>query len=100
MLQSAWLFVGVVAVLATIAAPVTPDDDLSIVIGVLGFIAWVMLAYGALDVQVASNGVTLAFSMPAVTIFCVLASLIPGWVALTGPFDVVRQWVSASPDDL
>lgn len=91
MLESAWLFVGVVAVLSTAGALLTSDDGMAILLGVTGFGTWGMAAYGALDVTVVSNGSRVAETMPEVTILCAGLSLIPLYIALTGPVDIVRR---------
>jgi len=91
MLESAWLFLGVTALLTTGAAVLTSDDALAIVMGGLGFITWGVVAYGALDVETVSNGTTLGFTMPPVALVAVVLSLLPLYIALTGPLALVNR---------
>lgn len=100
MLVHAWLLVAGMGALFTLAAMLTPDDGWAIVTGAAGFVAWGIAAYGSLEVEIASEGVTIGFSMPAVTLFCTIMALIPGYVALTGPTDIVRRYRNARPEDL
>lgn len=100
MLQSAWLGIGIVALCATAVALSTKtkgavlfpnDDGIAIYSGVVGFIAWSFVAYGALDLQVVGDSTVHSFSMPSVTIFAVMMAVVPGFIALTGPVDIVRR---------
>lgn len=89
MLQSAWLFVGLVAILATIGALLTDDDGIAIITGALGFVTWGIFAYGALNVEVAEAPEP--YVMPEVTILAVALALIPGYIALTGPVEIISR---------
>lgn len=91
MIWIAWLFLGSVAVLTTGAALLTTDDGLAILLGVAGFGAWGMTAYGSLDMQLLSGGSEFTYQMPAVTIVCAGLSLIPLYIALTGPTEIVNR---------
>lgn len=100
MLQSAWLFIGGLAVLTSAAAMLTQDDGQAIVVGVLGFISWGVFAYGSLDVRVVGDSVTYSFGEPAITVLAVAFSLLPAYVALTGPTELVGRARDADPQDL
>lgn len=100
MLESAWLFVGGVAVVATAGALLTPDDVLAIITGVAGTVAWLIFAYGSLDVRVIGDSVTYSFTMPSVTLFAVMMAIPPAYVMLTGPFEAVARVRSPSPDEV
>jgi len=110
MLQLTFLFVGVTAILATgvalstqtQAAALFPNDDgIAIISGVVGFIAWGFFAYGALNVEVVTDsGTTVATSMPAVTYFAVALALIPGYIALTGPVNIINRARDTSAKDV
>jgi hypothetical protein len=91
MLESAWLFIGVTALLTTGGAVLTNDDALAIVMGGLGFINWGLVAYGAFDVRTVSSGVTIQFTMAPVALFAVVMSLLPLYIALTGPLALVNR---------
>lgn len=109
MLQLTFLFVGVTAVLATgvalstqtEAAALFPNDDgIAIMSGVVGFLAWGFFAFGALNVEVVSNGSVVSTSMPQVTYFSIAMAVIPGYVALTGPVQIVRRARNTSAKDV
>lgn len=91
MLESAWLFVGCVAILATAAAVLTNDDGVAIVAGVLGFVTWGVWTYGSLDVRAVGDSVTYTFSMPSLTILGIAFALIPAYIALTGPTEIINR---------
>lgn len=100
MLQSAWLMITFVALCSTAVAVSTKtkgaalfpnDDGVAIYSGVVGFIAWGFVAYGSLDLTVVGDSVVHSFSMPEVTIFAVMMAIVPGFIALTGPVDIVRR---------
>ena len=100
MLLSVWLFIGVIAIGATAIALSTqsegarlwPNDDaVAIISGVVGFSAWGVWTYGSLNIEVAGDAVVYTFSSPAITYFGIALSLIPGYIALTGPVNIVRR---------
>lgn len=94
MLQSAWLLLGLLGAGATaLAALRERDDGLMLVFGAVGFVAWGLFAYGALEVEVVGDAVTYSFSMPAVAMFGVLAALVPGYLVLVGPAELVSDRV-------
>lgn len=104
MLESAYLFVGFVAVLTTVLAASTQTrlaagygdyaDPAAMVAGLLGTISWWMLAYGSLNVEVVGDSVTYTFSMAPITVWCLAFSIVPLIIALTGPLEVVKGAVS------
>lgn len=100
MLMQGWLFIGVVAIAATgvaistqtEAVRVYPNDDgVAIISGIIGFLAWGFWTYGALDVEVVTGGQTSEFVMPELALFGVAMAIIPGFIALTGPVNIVRR---------
>lgn len=102
MLQSAWLFIGLIAILTTGIAVSTrtrfvgvyeQSNSVAITSGIAGFISWMYLAYGSLDVVIVGDSVTYSFSMPAVTIFAIMMGIIPGLIALTGPANLIESRV-------
>lgn len=104
MLESAWLFIGAVAILTTAGSIAALDiyskDTLALVLGVAGVGAWLMLAYGSLDVRVVGDSVTYSFTMPAVTLFCGAMALVPAFIALTAPVELVARARDTVPKDL
>lgn len=110
MLQSAWLFIGVVSILATGVALLTKtqgaalipnDDGMAIFAGVVGFVSWGIWSYGALDLEtVTDSGTVVSHSMPAVTYLGVALALIPAYIALTGPVDIIRRSKNPTTDDI
>lgn len=109
MLESAWLFIGVVALCSTAvavstktqAAALFPNDDgVAIMSGITGVIAWGVWTYGALDVSVAADGTIHTFSMPSVAYFGVAMALIPAYIALTGPADIINRYRNADATDV
>jgi len=91
MLFGAWLFVGVIALLATGAAVSTRDNAKAIMAGIAGALAWGYWAFGALDLRVVRDSTTYQYSQPELTILGVALALVPLFVALTGPFEVVGR---------
>lgn len=100
MLQSAWLFIGTLAIITTTGALLVQDDAMAIILGVAGFLTWGFFAYGALDVRVSTEAVTYSYSLPSVTILAVGFAIIPGFIALTGPTELVGRAREARPEDL
>lgn len=98
MLESAWLFVGFVALLASGLALATSDDAVGIVAGTIGLLSWVLWAYGSLNVESADGSG--AFSMPALTLLGLAFAIVPAYIALTGPVEVVGRARNAGTDDL
>jgi len=100
LLESAWLFIGFVALCVTGVAVLTQtrgvalipqDDAVAIVSGTVGFVSWAIWAYGAFDVRVVGDSVTYSFTMSPVAIFGVMMALIPAYVALTGPAEIIAS---------
>lgn len=108
-LESAWLFVGTVAfvwTLTTVAIAVYADsaddtgDSLATLAGAIGTVSWGVWTFGTLDVRVVSEGVTMSFTMPAVTVLGIAFALIPFYIFLTGPIDMIRGVRSPSVDEI
>lgn len=100
MLESGWLFTGVVAILATGVALSTQtetvaksgqSDGIAIMSGIAGFVSWGVWSFGTLDVTVVGDSVTYSFSLPSLTMLGVMLALVPGYIALTGPADIIAR---------
>jgi hypothetical protein len=101
MLLAVWLFVGLVATLATGLALLTDDDGIAIFAGALGFVSWGTWTYGAFDIERPIEGATeLTFSEPAVAILGIGLALIPGFIALTGPVEIISRYRDPDLDDI
>lgn len=100
MLESGWLFTGLLALLTTIAAVTTTDDAIAIMAGVLGFISWGVWTFGALNIEVTEGSTPIVVSNPELAILGIAFSLVPAYIALTGPVDVVRRARDPSTEDL
>lgn len=97
MLESSWLFVGAIAFIMTLvtlgaAAFENPGDDvLTMITGTVGFVSWGVWTFGTLDITVISQGTELSFSQPELTFLGIVMALVPGYLALTGPFELVKR---------
>lgn len=100
MLESAWLYVGRIAFLWTIltvagAVYVKPDDhtgdSLATVAGVVGFVLWGVWTFGALEIEVVDGGTTVSMTHPELAILGVALALVPGYIALTGPINLIGR---------
>jgi hypothetical protein len=109
MLESAWLFVGRIAfvwTLVTVGAAVYVDsrdesgDALATVAGALGVVMWGVWTYASLGIEVVDGGTTVTFEHPELTILGVAMALVPAYIALTGPIELVNRYRQAGPDDL
>lgn len=100
MLQSAFLFVGVVALLMSGVAILTPDEGIAIVSGVVGFIAWGLIAYGSFDIRVVGDSTVYSFTQPSVALFGIMMALIPGYIALTGPINIIQRAKDTQLDEV
>lgn len=109
MILSAWLFIGTIAFLWTLVTLLgavyfdsrDPDGDgLSIISGTIGFVLWGVWTYGTLEISVVSGGSELTFTHPSLTILGVAMALIPGYIALTGPIDLINRAREPRTDDI
>lgn len=100
MLESAWLFIGAIAfawtVLAVIAAAYLDStnaraDGVVSNAGVIGFILWGVWTFGALNIEVVDEGSTVTFTHPELAIAGVAMALIAGYLALTGPIELIGR---------
>jgi len=101
MLESGWLFTGALAVLATGAALLVSDDGLAIVTGTGGVVTWGVWTYGTINVEVVADSTTYTFAMPELTLLGIMMALLPAYIALTGPVELVaRASSSTRPEDV
>lgn len=109
MLESGWLFVGRVAFVWTLvtvlgAVLVEPTDKagdwLVTVGGGVGFVVWGVWTFGSLDVEVVSGGTVVTLAHPELTILGVVMAIIPGYLALTGPIEMISRARDTHMEDL
>jgi len=100
MLESAWLFIGLISLCVTGVAVLTQtqgaalipnDDGVAIMSGTVGFVSWAIWTYGAFNIEVVTDNGVEAFTSTPVAIFGVLMALIPAYVALTGPAEIIAS---------
>lgn len=102
MLESAWLFVGVLGAISSgISVMAQEDEDeLAMVFGTIGFVSWAIWSYGSLTVEVVGDGSVFEFAMPSLTFLGIAMALLPGYIALTGPIELIERHKSGDLDDL
>jgi len=101
MLESAWLFIGFVALCSTgvalstkteVAGLYGSDDGIAIFSGIVGFLSWGVWTYGTLNLTVITNsGDRITAPMPELAYFGVAMALIPAYIALTGPAETISS---------
>lgn len=99
MILAVLLFVGFVAILATAAALMTFDDGVAIMMGVTGFISWAIVSFGALNLQIVRDATVYQFEAYILTLFTAMLSLIPLYIALTGPMELIGSRVRGPRQD-
>lgn len=96
MLQLTYLFVGLIAAVATFQTIRTADDQVAIISGLIATMAWLLWAYSSLNVIVydgSSNPIAAAY--PSLAAFGVMMAIPNLYIALTGPLRIARD-----PNDL
>lgn len=101
MIESVFLFVGAIGIISTIAAVLTRDNAVAIMAGVLGFITWGLWAFGAFNIETVTNtGTIVTHSYAPLAYFGILLALVPGYIALTGPVDIINRARQPDAKDL
>lgn len=109
MLESAFLFVGAIAfawtlvtlLAATYATPAAgAGDGLATMAGVVGFVLWGVWTFGTLEIEVVADTTTYTFTHPELTFLGVALALVPGYIALTGPIELISRARNPSTDDI
>lgn len=110
MLESTWLFIGLMAVLTTAFAAMTQTrlalimdrygNQIAMIAGTLGAISWLMLAWGSLDIRVVGDAVTYSFTQPSVTAWCLMMAIFPAYCAWQGPFQALEEAARPDPKDV
>jgi len=108
MLESAWLFLGVLGTfwqllsLGSMAA-FSPEGDGSILqffTSVLAFICYGVFTYGSLNVVVVGDSVTYSFSMPSVTLVGLALTVSSLFLVLSEPINATGEYRGATQRDL
>jgi hypothetical protein len=92
MIQSAWLFIGTVALLATAAAFRSEDNADATLFGAVGLVTWLVWAYGSLQIEVADGGVVFEFEAPAVALLGVVFAAPPAIVTILGALEIFGEY--------
>lgn len=100
MLLWTWVAVGAIGLGATAFALRTPDDAAAIITGTIGAITWGVWTYGSLNIQVVTQCCVRNLSYPSVTLLGLALSLIPMYIALTGPTELVDRARDTRQEDL
>jgi hypothetical protein len=103
MLESAFLFVGVIAfgwTLVTMYAAVmahsgdSTGDAVAMMAGIVGFVLWGVWTFSTLNVDVVTDsGTIVTVANPELTLLGIVMALVPGYIALTGPIDLIYRAV-------
>ena len=91
MLLSAWMFLGVVAILSTGVAVSTNDDAKATLAGIVGTLSWGAWSWGALDIRVVEGSTTYQFAQPELTWIGIAIALVPAYIMLFGPFEAISR---------
>lgn len=75
---------------------------ISQLMGVIGTILWLVWAWGTLEIQVPSEDTTaeIVYSHPELALVGLLMALPPAYIALTGPFELVKRVREGNIDDV
>lgn len=91
MIWFGWLFIGLIAFVATWMALTTSQDDVLILFGLVGFITWLLFAYQSLNVTESPSGVTIVHSYPALSMWALGMAVITGFAIIEGPIALIDQ---------
>jgi len=109
MILSAWLFVGAIAfvwTLVTVIAAAYADprdrqgDAVAIIGGTLGTVLWGVWTYGTLEIVVVDSTTTYSFAHPELTILGIAMAMVPGYIALTGPIELINRAREPRTDEI
>lgn len=88
----AWIALGAFAsVWSYLSLTRNADDQLLILSGLIGTIAWLLFAFFSLSVTESSSGVTTVFRYPSMALFGLMMAAPNAFVALRGPLEVVKD---------
>jgi hypothetical protein len=61
--------------------------------GIVGFVLWGVWTFGTLNIEVANGTTVYTFTHPELTLLGIVMALVPGYIALTGPIDLIYRAV-------
>jgi len=108
MYVTAWLVLSALCLVWTGAllflATRTQTDvaGVSTLAGVIGLVLWLVWAWGALDIQVPSDDTAreITYSHPELALIGLLMAWLPAYIALTGPFELLKRYRQGDIDDV
>jgi len=89
--QLPWLFIGTLAVGATVISVTTNDDQIGIISGLFGTVLSLTFAYHSLSVSVYSQGTEFVSRYPELAVLGLALAAPNFFVALTGPLELARN---------
>lgn len=98
MYDLAWLFIGGLAILATFVSVSTSDNAIAMVVGAIGFFAWLLWSFGAFSGVETADGT--AFTVWPLALFGVALAFLPGFISLTGPLELFADAGERGIDDI
>ena len=102
----AWLFLGVLSLVWTLAILYIATrrnvevGGVATIAGVTGAVLWLAWAWGALEFHVVSNGEESTYSHPELAAVGLMMAWFPGYVALYGPFELVNRFRRGDVDEV
>lgn len=108
MLESAWLWLGTAAFVWTVVALVSaavadvdgPGESIATVSGVVGLVLWGVWSFGAFEITVVSQGTEITFAHPELALVGICMAIVPGYIALTGPVELIGRARDPDLEDL
>lgn len=106
MLESSFLFIGRIAFLWTVIVVFGSSyfdraaDDIAIVGGTIGFVLWGVWTFGTLNVEVANGATVYEFASPALTFVGIAMALVPGYLAISGPIELISRYRDGDMRDI
>lgn len=106
MLESSFLFIGRIAFLWTVIVVLSSSyfdeaaNDIAIVGGTIGFVLWGVWTFGTLNVEVVAGSTVFEFASPALTLVGVAMAMVPGYLAITGPIELISRYRDGEMRDI
>jgi len=92
MIALAWVFLGAIGVVSTYLSLTADNDDLVIITGLIGTLAWLLFAFYALDVTIYDQAGTLHTDRyPAMALFGLAMAAPNLYIAITGPLELMSN---------
>ncbi len=93
MIWQGWVFIGIVAFIATYVTLTTSQDDVGIMFGLVGMLSWGLFAFQSLNVVILAGGKTdpVSYSYAAVSVWGLALAVTNLYVVLNGPIAIIDQ---------